>query len=90
MKSTLKSSLRNYMSKRLLNTRKANHLTQAKFAEHLMMDTRSYSSLEHGKNLCSMLTFVLYLVFFCKDFDTLICELREIVFDSLRLGDRAS
>lgn len=90
MKRTLKSSLRTYMSRRFLNTRKANHLTQAKFAEYLMMDTRSYSALEHGKSLCSMLTFVLYLVFFCKDPDVLIHELREIVLNSLRLEDRAS
>lgn len=36
MKRAMKSSMRSYMSKRFLNTRKANHFTQAKFAEYLM------------------------------------------------------
>lgn len=90
MKSKLKQSLRIYMSERLLDVRKANRLTQAKFSESLLMDTRSYSALEHGKNLCSMLTFVLYLVFFCKDPDKLLHDLRIIIFRSLDLNDRAS
>ena len=44
-----------------------------------MMDTRSYAALEHGDSLCCTLTFILYLVLFCKDVDELVMDLREIV-----------
>lgn len=84
MRNTLKLSLCGYMSRRFLNTRKANHLTQDKFSEYLMMSVHSYSALERGISLCSMITFVIYLVFFCKDPDALIRDLREIVLGSLR------
>lgn len=61
MKRTCKSALRSYMTRRLTDARKQSHLTQAKFSEKLMMDTRSYADLEHGKSLCYMLIFIIYL-----------------------------
>ena len=47
-----------------------------------MVDTRSYVDLEHGRNLCGTLTFVLYLVFLCKDVDDFVQELRKIILDA--------
>ena len=82
MKHNCKRILRSYMARRLYEARKQAHLTQARFSERLMMDTRSYSDLEHGKNLCCTLTFIIYLVFFCNDVDSLIQDLRDIILNS--------
>ena len=53
-----------------------------------MMDTRSYADLEHGKSLCCTLTFIIYLVFFCKDV-ALIHDLRKIIIASYE-NDRSA
>lgn len=47
----------------LFQTHKRESLTQAKFSELLMMDTRSYASPEHVKSLCCALTFIIPLCF---------------------------
>ena len=60
MKRTCKSAIRSYMTRRLTDARKQSHLTQARFSEKLMMDTRSYADLEHGKSLCCTLAFIIY------------------------------
>ena len=67
------------MTERLTRARAERRLSQSKFSEHLMMDTRSYAALEHGDSLCCTLTFILYLVLFCKDVEGLVGDLREIV-----------
>ena len=82
MKNICKCALRTYLTDCLSNTRKREKLTQAKFSEKLMMDTRSYASLEHGKSLCCTLTFIIYLCFFCKDVDSLVLDLRHIILDA--------
>ncbi len=89
MKRTCKSALRSCMTRRLTDARKQSHLTQAKFSEKLMMDTRSYADLEHGKSLCCTLTFIIYLVFICKDVDAFIQDLREIILNSYK-DDRSA
>ena len=82
MKYECKCALRAYMAARFARTRKDAKLTQAAFSEILMVDTRSYVDLEHGRNLCGALTFVLYLVFLCKDADDFVQELRKIILDA--------
>ena len=82
MKQFCKCALRAYMAKCLAKARKESNLTQSKLAEKLMMDTRSYVSLEHGKSLCCTLTFIIYLCFFGKDVEELICDLRNIILSS--------
>ncbi|MBQ8507183.1 MAG: helix-turn-helix transcriptional regulator [Clostridia bacterium] len=82
MKNTCRCALRDYMTKRLAKTRKEAGLTQAKFSEQLMMDTRSYAALEHGKSLCCTLTFIIYMARCCKDTDGLIRDLRQILQDA--------
>ena len=81
MKYQCKCSLRDYISQRLAMARKETGMTQAKFSELLMMDTRSYADLEHAQNFCCTLTFMLYLCFYCKDVDGLIEDLRRLVLD---------
>ena len=41
MKHICKCALRSYMTRCLTDARKQSHLTQARFSEKLMMDTRS-------------------------------------------------
>ena len=41
--------------------------TQAKMAEILMMDSRSYFELDTGHNSCSALTFSLFLIYCCEN-----------------------
>ena len=78
MKYECKCALRAYMAARFARTRKDAELTQAAFSEILMVDTRSYVDLEHGRNLCGTLTFV----FLCKDVDDFVQELRKIILDA--------
>ena len=79
MKQTCKCELREYMTDCLTRARIENSMSQSEFSEHLMMDTCSYAALEHGDSLCCTLTFILYLVLFCKNVDELVKDLREIV-----------
>ena len=58
-----KCALRTYMSHSLAETRREQTLSQTKFSERLMIDTRSYVDLERGECLCCTLTFVLFLMF---------------------------
>lgn len=77
-------ALRIYMSKRFRHARTSAGFTQAKFAERLLMDTRSYAALEGGESLCGTVTFVLYLVIFCKDADVFMDELRQVVLSACK------
>ena len=61
----------------LMRTRAENGLTQAKMAEMLVMDDRSYIELDHGKSGCSALTLALYLIYCCADAGAFLRELRE-------------
>ena len=63
------SSLRSFMSADFLTTRKAMGLTQARMAELLEIDLRSYADLEHGKSLCCTRVLLLYLLRCRKDRD---------------------
>ena len=79
MKYQCKCSLRDYLSQRLAKARKEAGMTQSRFSELLMMDTRSYVDLEHAQSFCCTLTFILYLCFCCEDVVGLVDDLRRIV-----------
>lgn len=81
MKYQCKCSLRDHLSQRLAQARKETGLTQSKFSELLMMDTRSYADLEHAQSFCCTLTFILYFCFGCKDVDGLVKDLKHIILD---------
>ena len=90
MKNTCKCELRSCMTNHFQATRKSLHLSQEKFSEKLMMSTRSYSDLEHGDSLCCTLTFIIFLVYHCKDVDGLLRELKTILDRTLNSEDTAS
>ncbi len=54
-------------------------LSQEKMAEYLNISLRSYSNLEHGKNCCSLTTFINYVNNFDVDKDKLFTELAELL-----------
>ena len=59
--------LRRFFYEQLIHSRHERALTQAQMAGILSMDERSYVYLDHGKNSCSSLTLVLYLIYVCND-----------------------
>ena len=59
-------------------------LTQAQMAELLQMDVRSYVELDHGKSMCSTLSFVLFLLYCCSDTEVLVLfQAIRMAFDEL-------
>lgn len=79
MRNTYRILIGKYFCQTAFEYRTRHDLTQAKMAEKLCMDERSYIDLEHGKSGCSMVTLVLYLVFECPDVNAFVRELREIL-----------
>ena len=86
MKNTGKCALRTYMSQRLAETRREQNLSQTKFSERLMIDTRSYVDLEHGECLCCTLIFVLFLMFCCKDRDMILEDMIALILKACNGG----
>ena len=62
----LNDELKIYFHKKLIKRRAELGLTQAAMAQRLVMDTRSYIELDHGKSRCSALTLALFLIYLCK------------------------
>lgn len=82
MKSFCKCRLKEYLAECLAYTRKSQKLTQEEFSEMLMIDTRSYASLEHAESLCCTLTFIMFICYFCNDVDKLVYDLRSLIEDA--------
>ena len=73
-----KEKLRIFLAADFLRTRKALGLTQEEISELLGINPRSYTELEHGRNLCSTRTLLLYLLRHLFKFSSLIIELSGI------------
>lgn len=78
MRQTLEKIMKRYFISHLKATRKAQKLTQAKMAEQLCMDPRSYSDLERGVNTLGALTLIIYLYKFCPNPASVLGELWEL------------
>ena len=90
MKNSCKCALRTYMSQSLAETRKEQPLSQREFSECLMMDPCSYADLEHGECLCCTLTFVLFLMFCCKDRNAILEDMKAPILKACNGGYPAS
>ena len=77
MRKTYEAALKRCLHDRIVRERKNHKITQEKMAELLIMDPRSYADIENGKNMCSTLTFTMYLLHFCQDPAQLVSELEE-------------
>lgn len=82
LRNICKCALRDYMSRCLAKTRHSEKLSQERFSEQLLIDTRSYADLERGEYLCCTLTFILFLVFHCDDVDAVLQDMKRIILDA--------
>ena len=69
-------SLKTIFNKHLIKEKTEKGYTHAKMAELLDMDDRSYIDLDHGKNGCSALTLVRFMIYCCRDRDAFLEEVR--------------
>lgn len=83
MRNLYNKQLKTICHEHIISTKVENELTQAQMAEYLAMDIRSYADIDSGKSSCSLLTFVLYLIYLCPDVDELINEIR-LSFESIK------
>lgn len=78
MRNTYHRLIREYFCRMIFEYRMQEDLTQLQMAERLCMDERSYIDLEHGKNGCSVVTLILYLIFECPDSDAFLMDMEQL------------
>ena len=78
MRNTYRILIGKYFCQTAFEYRIQQDLTQVEMAERLCMDERSYIDLEHGKNGCSVVTLMLFLMYECSDVEVFLRELRDI------------
>ena len=78
MRNTYRILIGKYFCQTVFTYRIQQDMTQVEMAERLCMDERSYIDLEHGKNGCSVVTLMLFLLYECSDADNFLRELRDI------------
>lgn len=83
MKEECYEELKDFLAKRMRKERKELGMTQAKMAEALDLDLRSYNNVENGRSLCSTVTFLLYLLNVCPDSDGLLEEIKKLMDDNM-------
>ena len=69
--------LKDYFHSRLIGSRNDMGISQEQMAELLVMASRTYIDLDHGKSGCSALTLILYLLYVCDEPQVFLDELRE-------------
>ena len=78
LRNTYRILIGKYFCQTVFTYRIQQDMTQLQMAERLCMDERSYIDLEHGKNGCSVVTLVLYLVFECQDSDAFLLDMERL------------
>lgn len=81
MRQTAHAVIKTHFCKHVATTRRKYKWTKRKMAEALDMDDRSYAYIENEDSSCSVVTFVLYLLFVLQEEDqlTFLSELRELI-----------
>ena len=69
--------LKTFFHDKLFYSRETLGISQEEMAHRLVMATRTYIDLEHGKTSCSALTLALFLIYVCTDPTTFLEELRD-------------
>lgn len=78
MRKTYEATLKRCLHDKIVTVRKKQQITQEKMAELLIMDPRSYADIENGKNACSSVTLMLYMIHFCDDPNQLVAEIEQL------------
>lgn len=79
MKELYLNALKPYIREEFKTTRKENSLTQEKMAENLAVERRTYCNVETGLNMCGTLSFILFLLYECKDVDKFLEGMKEVL-----------
>ena len=87
LRNTYRILIGKYFCQTVFTYRIQQDMTQVEMAERLCMDERSYIDLEHGKNGCSVVTLMLFLMYECSAVDDFLRELRDI-FEEANDADR--
>ena len=87
MRNTYRILIGKYFCQTVFSYRLQQDMTQVEMAERLCMDERSCIDLEHGKNGCSVVTLMLFLMYECSAVDDFLRELRDI-FEEANDADR--
>ena len=87
LRNTYRILIGKYFCQTVFSYRLQQDMTQVEMAERLCMDERSYIDLEHGKNGCSVVTLMLFLMYECSAVDDFLRELRDI-FEEANDADR--
>lgn len=69
--------LKTYFHQKLFRSRVDLGMTQEEMAHRLLMASRTYVDLDHGKTCCSALTLALFLIYICADPLGFLEELRD-------------
>ena len=85
MKEAYRAELKRILCNWMGITRMSLSYSQEMMAEGLLMDVRSYSDIDRGISLCSTLTLVLFLVYYCQEPEALLGEIKA-AFEDVRAG----
>ena len=84
MKEVYRSELKKILCSWIGITRISMNYSQEMMAEALLIDVRSYSDIDRGVSLCSTLTLMLFLVYYCPEPTALLGEIRTVFEDARR------
>lgn len=79
MRKQLNDILKLHFQRNVKATRGKLGISQEDMADRLLMAGRTYIDLEQGKNCCSALTLVLYLIYVCADPAVFLAELKQML-----------
>ena len=82
MREAIQMALKSYLAAYMRETRKAQKLSQAKMAEILVMDTRSYADIEKARYLCSTITLIHFMLYVADDIVKAFEEIAVVVEDA--------
>ena len=77
MKNVYRQILKTEVRKAMAASKENLGYTQAKMAETLSIDPRSYAYLASGKTMCGSLTLALFLLYCCPDYVAFLEQLRR-------------
>ena len=83
MRKLYTQKLRSQFQKHILLDRDRLGISQEEMAARLAMGPRSYISLEHGQSCCGGVTLLIYLLFICKDPESFLEEMRNVIEDEI-------
>ena len=77
MRNRYTSIFRSFFHEKLFRRRVELDITQEEMADRLVMASRTYVDLDHGKTGCSALTLALFLIYVCAEPLAFLEELRN-------------